>query len=196
MSFECIPWFVTDPVYTDEAGNTYPRGLQLCTVDDVLNECKNIEALVRFTIPDSDTEDGNVILAIDKAKAYIRKKLLNIAKEIFEHSIPSRYDITLTSWLAANDSDTMDTVLDRIVNPTELREYAVLCTMEQLLLHGNTVVAIDYDEAGRMTLKEEIAIRKKEAWDDAWKLIKFDINADGVVDDSERGTRGFQFSRV
>ena len=91
-------------------------------------------------------------------------------------------DVAGYSW------EELDTLLDKLQNPSELKAAAVAVTIRKILEDGELRFTSQYNETSPALIKarEHWTRQAEDRVKIAVELLKFDLDADGEVDDSER----------
>jgi hypothetical protein len=172
--------------------------LPLCTPDDVSEEIRNVDSLLSVRTQHSGVEDGELLAAIAWVKQYkMRPKLLNEARRIFERSFPPSW-LSYDRWLLGEGTTPtdIDSILDKLDNPEELKPLAVIYVIEKLYAFGETTPRMNgYGDGYRDRLGGWIERQKIERWNDCIPLLRFDLDSDGEIQNHERVPQGFRFWR-
>jgi hypothetical protein len=165
----------------------------LCTLADIESEVADLQIPLQVGGTTGEKE-VKVQAKITLAKRQLKTKLLVALQPRFASTSDYHTSVSGTgySWTA------LDTMLDKISNPTVLLDVAVAFTMKAMLADSMLTFRANYDE--NATLIDAVIQR----WDaeckarlsDAVALLQFDLDENGTVDDSERPAANTTFFRV
>ena len=171
----------------------------LCTIEDVRKK------LPDFEIPTQESEDGSgriesmVQDAIDAAKEEIRDHLQVSLVKQFHDKGGAVIGFGWPMVRGGYSYDSLDTMTDKINNPEVLTRPAVYLTIVKLLELGVMRFNARWQENAELLDVMMTKWRKEYTTSiaDQMLLLKFDLNADGVIDDSERvQVHRFTLSRI
>lgn len=154
----------------------------LCRTSDVRAEAQDLRLAL---LVDSESEQNRMIQEkINLAKEELRQKLFSGLRVRF-HRYGVRdggADVAGYSW------EELDTLLDKLQNPSELKAAAVAVTIRKILEDGELRFTSQYNETSPALIKarEHWTRQAEDRVKIAVELLKFDLDADGEVDDSER----------
>lgn len=162
--------------------------LVLCTAADIEAEASRIASRVNTNTAARET---SVAQAIATAKTVLRQWLLRDLPDMFRASAQSTgYGGNMSAWLvtAGYSYTDLDVMLDRIRNPDELRPVMVTLAMRALVFNELTGTDVSNVEGADTRLNLHALLNKmvNERYATAVKLLAFDLNNSGTVEDSER----------
>lgn len=158
---------------------------ELTTFQAVERRVGSLELILRAS--DKGKQRKAVDEAIQTVKDEVTDMLMGELPSIFLNS-----DLQQRDWISYSTDylqlySQLDTLLDRLANPDKLGRYVVYRVIALLYEKGIEEAKLDFSNSEKE--RESVAYweaKAKEAWPLALKLLKFDLNNDGIIDDTER----------
>jgi hypothetical protein len=170
--------------------------LALCTIDDVYAEAAQLTIPLQIAAGTGE-QDIAVQAKIDLTKDFIRQELQGSLPELFADR-NGHYQGGHYGYGTGYTFTQLDTMLDKIQNPTELKHVAVAYALHALLVQGTLKHRTDY--GANYELLDELlkhwTCEKKTRMARALRLLSFDLDSSGTIDDTERLRDKTTFHRV
>lgn len=174
--------------------NDYP----ICSIDDLLSEVKDVEAIVGVSVSDPKFE---IVFNIKrfKAKSRIRKRIISELPELF--AVRTSVGKTWQQWLmdSGYTFDYLlkdDFILTAITNPQELSECAVAKMMELFYVDKISSGNIVRGDVNNIASREFWCAEYDKRWEESKLLLAFDLDSSGIITDFERLRTRDDFNRT
>jgi hypothetical protein len=172
--------------------------IDLCLASDLESE---IDAEL-YTNSESADGDNMVAKALAKAKEEIGNRLSEKYQTFYANSVATMpgWNLSFEDWFGSLGLtwDTIDELLNRIANPSVLKDTAIAWTISKLAKKRRNSVGSDYIDKAEVfkMLEKDWKEERENLIQQAFNLIKFDLNQDGVVSVQERGRSAKGIRRV
>lgn len=170
--------------------------LELGTVDDVYAEVRQL-AIPLQASASTGAQDIAIAAKFPLVKDFMRQEMLATLPELWADR-NGQYQSGHYQYRSGYTFTELDSMLDKIQNPTELKHAFVAYVLHAILVEGTLLHRADSNNNYELLdeLIKHWAAEKKHRLARALKLLSFDLNSDGAIDDSERLRDKTTFHRV
>jgi len=168
----------------------------LCERGDIEAELGSLDAIIQ--LPDPERQDA-IRKAIATTKGLIRDKIMSSLPEIFVSTVGMYTNIQFGDWINQRGYSyaELDTLLDILQNPGELKSAAVAGSIYQLcnrmIVQFKVSYGVSVDLLGDQ--RDFWAKKWEQRLESAIKRLTFDLSGDGTLQDFERTRTHINFFR-